>query len=242
MKRLSELEKKAKKARQKVHRLEEEIEKLKTADNFFPFLNSILAEWKAKLRTQACATPRKWKLVIYSHMDNSLHEWRRSVYVPPIFTEDTWLVEYWGEKGQDGKGVCVAFADNPESLLASELGVMQLALFHLPYIVCPAHFDHPKTLHDLYNSPDFGAYAYGLHKFFSETESVSNLRPVFGIAKPDLNNPEHVKQIYTHHFEKTQPVKRYSLRVQEMQTLLDAAKNDYNNYCKSVELKNRFFR
>lgn len=242
MKRLSELENEAKKAREKVDAIEAEIRSLKTKESFFPFLNDILTEWQEKLRANASPTEGKWKLIIYSHKDGSTLEQFRSSYTPAIFTEP-WLAQPWAsDKGYDGKAVCVAFANEPESLLPSQFAAMQLSFFHLPFAVCPTALRHPKTLADLYVDDEFDVYAYGKQRIFHETESMDELRPISGIAKPDLRNPEHVRKIFVHQFRPhTASDLLYSVRLKALEKQMETLAEAYRDHRKAAQIRNSLF-
>jgi hypothetical protein len=240
MKRVAELEEKAKRARQEADAAAKEADELRASNNFFKLLNVDLAEWQKRLRTRASPVEGKWKLVIYSHEDHSPLQYGRSTYSPPIFTEGKWLAEHWtAERYHDGRGAIIAYADDPRNLLADKISLMRLSLFYLPYLVCPSHVQHPTTLHKLYESSDhFDAFIYGTQRVFLETECNDDLKPIAGIQVPDLANPEHVAKIYKALIYRPYTSDVFKQEMAKLQELQAALKRKFKFYTQGIALKN----
>jgi hypothetical protein len=72
----------------------------------------------------------------------------------------------------------------------------RLALFSLPYVICPTRLEHPKSLQQLYRDVPGKFYSYGLGQIWAIDELPSRLHPIAKIEQPDLKNEDHVTTIY----------------------------------------------
>jgi len=194
MKRVSELEENAKRVRAEA---DAEIARIKATESFIPLLNADLAEWKAKLQDKATPTGGTWKLVIYADEDHSPLHYARRDYDPDIFSSTPWLVEKWDTPFRcSGRPVVVATANSPEDLLPSTITRKRLALFRLPFVVCPTTLEHPKKMEKLWSDIPGRFYAFGIEGMWNIDRIQSALPSVDIIQDPNLNDPQHVQEIY----------------------------------------------
>ena len=184
MKRASELEESPKRARKE--------------ETFIPLLNADLAEWKAKLRSNANPTAGEWKLVVYSEKDRALEQYGRYPYHPDVFSDKVWLVEDWALniEGYSGECATLAYADKPEDLVPGTLALKRIQLFRLPFMICPVAFEPPNTLDKVYKNETARLMISNWSGVYSVDRQRVDLEPVAELEQPDLAKSEHIEIIH----------------------------------------------
>jgi hypothetical protein len=178
--------------------LEESPKRTRKEETFIPLLNADLAEWKAKLRTNANPTTGEWKLVVYSEKDRALEQYGRYPYHPDIFSDKVWLVEDWALNIEGYSGECstLAYADKLEDLVPGTLALKRIRLFRLPFMICPATFEPPNTLDKVYKDQTARLMIFNWSGIYSVDRQRVDLEPIAALEHPDLANSEHIEIIY----------------------------------------------
>jgi hypothetical protein len=235
MKRISELEAEAKRARQKA---DEEIARIKAEESFIPRINNVLAVWKAKLNLSASAEKKEWKLVIYSEEDRSPLHYGRSDYDPDIFSDKPWLAQDWARvRGRTGSGVTVAYADDPKALLPGNIALRFLGCFRLPFAVVPSLLKNPKNIDSMWDTK-LENYFYGWSCHWNIDDPEKELPSVAGIDNPDPTNPEHIRAIYASNWSPAVMPSDFEEELKELEKKRESLLRQMK-YCQvAVDLKN----
>lgn len=237
MKRISELEAEAKRARQEA---DKEIARIKAEESFIPLLNTALAAWKVKLNAKATVEKKDWKLIIYSHEDNSPLHYGRSNYDPYIFSDKEWLVQDWSRvRGRTGEGVVVAYADNPENLLPDDDALRLLGCFRLPFAVMPSWLEQQRKMDYSDWDAKLEHYHYGLSCEWYIDDPATELSSTAGIENPDPTNPEHIKAIYASNWKPAVMSPDFAVELEELDKKRKSLLRQMEYYQVAVNLKNK---
>ena len=239
MKRISELEAEAKRARQKA---DEEIARIKAEESFIPLLNDVLAAWKAKLNLNTSVERKEWKLVIYSEDDRSPLQYGRSDYDPNIFSDKPWLAQDWARvRGRTGSGVTVAYADDPGALLPGNNALRFLGCFRLPFAVMPSWLENPKNVDKLWD-PKLESYFYGWSCHWCVDDPATELPSTAGIDNPDPTNPEHIRTIYAFNWNPAAMPPDFEEELNELDKKRESLLQQMKYYQVAVNLKNSLLK